>query len=273
MFYFIFSPNNSGTTIMTQYLAQQCDGFLPSNNNNEGQRMPAVAKMMLERRWEPDQAFDWSVIRNHWQAAMAKAGKTVFVEASPPNMVRVAAIREAFAGDMRAVFSIADPCLYVASCIKNYETAIDDDILRRHAEAWISKAAIQRDNILRWPDIPRISYEQFCRDPAVLNAAFGRPVVTQTPYAGKSNSRVSHILDMTARNIAFLMHAEVAIVVEALAPHADLLGFFGYRVMDAAGYDATMHAQPDLALAGRDDRRDWVLKPRATRLLELKTSG
>ncbi len=270
MFYFIFSPNNSGTTIMTQYLAQQCDGFLPPNNNNEGQRMPAVANIMLERRWEADQAFDWPAIRGHWQAAMAKSGKTVFVEASPPNIVRVAAIREAFAGDMCAVFSIADPFLQIASCIKNYETTIDDDVLRRYAETWVGKAAIQRDNILRWPDIPRIGYEPFCRDPAVLNAAFGIPAVPQTPYAGKSTTRIGHIVDLTARTIAFLTAAEVAMVAKALTPHGDLLGFFGYRVMDAAGFEAMMHAQPDLAAAGQNDRREWVLKPRATRLMELK---
>lgn len=257
---------------MTQYLAQQCDGFLPPNNNNEGQRMPAVAKLMLEGRWQPGHAFDWPQIRSHWHAARTRAGKTVFVEASPPNMVRVAAIHDAFAGEMRAVFSIANPFLHIASSVKNYETAIEGDVLRRYAEDWVGKAAIQRDNILRWPDIPRIGYELFCRDPGVLNAAFGIPAVPQTPYAGKSTTRISHIVDLTARTIAFLTAAEVAIVAETLAPYTDLLGFFSYRVMDTPAYDALMQAQPDLAASGRDDRRDWTLKPRATRLAELKNS-
>jgi len=267
VFYFIFSPNNSGTTIMTQYLAQQCGGFMPPIPGNEGQQLPAVRAMMRNRPWDSDSPFDWDFIRAKWLEAMtAHPGKTIFVEASPPNIIRVEAIMDTFAGDMRAVFSISNPFSQIASCIKNYEVMLDDDILCRYSANWIHKATIQRANMERWPSIPRITYEQFCRDPVVMNAAFGIPVVPMTPYPGKGNSRVSVITDMTVRNIGFLYPAELETVARVLEPHGELLAYFGYRVLDAAEFDAFLNASPALAQDGKDDRAGWHIEPRAARL-------
>ena len=44
--FFVFSPNNSGTTVISQYLASQIDGYLPPYGNNEGQMVPEVKAMV-----------------------------------------------------------------------------------------------------------------------------------------------------------------------------------------------------------------------------------
>ena len=50
MYLFLISPNNSGTTVMSQYIAQRFDFYLPPFGNNEGQFAPAVESMMRDRR-------------------------------------------------------------------------------------------------------------------------------------------------------------------------------------------------------------------------------
>jgi len=265
MFYFIFSPNNSGTTVMAQYAAQQSGAFLPPVPSAEGQLLPAVREMMRNRPWDTESPFDWAYIRAQWEDAMHKAGKSDFVEGSPPNMIRVARILDTFP-ERRAVLSIANPFSQIASCIKNYNTVINVDVLRNTTLTWVEKATIQRRNMERWPDIPRITYEAFCHEPAVLNRALGFPVTDVEPVAGKGNSRIPFIVDMTVKNICFLTVFEVLAITETLSAHQDLLDAFGYRLIDRAAYDDMMRAEPGLAAAGLVDRSAWHVSPRAARV-------
>ena len=70
-FVFLFCPNHSGTTVLSQYLASQMSGYLPPFGNNEGQMVPALKPMMREQPWNKDQVYDWDHIRACWETLAA----------------------------------------------------------------------------------------------------------------------------------------------------------------------------------------------------------
>jgi hypothetical protein len=261
-FFFVFAPNNSGTTIMSQYLQSQCDGYLPPFGNFEGQRVPSVAPMMRLDPWNQGQAFDWSFIRSEWQSYGEEAGKSIFVEASPPNIIRVDDIVAEFGADMKAIISISNPYMQIASSAKNYgKQKITKELLEEFAEGWLTKAEHQRRNVERYGNrFPFIKYEEFCRNPEAINQAFGLEASAPASLGGKRNSQVSKVMDMAAKNIAFLTVFETEMVTAVLGRRKDLLDFFDYGLLDFAGYEQMLREQPALAHAGLIDRVRWETK-------------
>jgi hypothetical protein len=261
-FLFIFSPNNSGTTAMCQYLQQQCDGYLPPFGNYEGQMAPTLRKMMRNEPWNPDNHFDWAHIRAEWERLATEAGMSIFVEGSPPNILRVDQIVEAFGGDMQAAFAISSPYAQVSSAIKNYyNDKISDDVLAEFARFWQFKADAQKKNVLKYRErFPLIRYEDFCRDPGIVNQAFGIAQKQPQPIAGKKNSQVTKIVDLTVKNISFLTGLELMTLTEVLAERQDLLDFFGYPLLDAAAHNDLLSQNLGLMQAGLLDRIKWESK-------------
>ena len=233
MYIFVLSPNNSGTTVIGQYIAAQSDGYLPPFGNHEGQMVPAVKEAMRSDPWNPEARLDWPFIKSVWDELLAESGKGVFVETSPPNLMRVGQIREAFAEDARYLFSIANPYAQISSCIYNYsDPPLAPRTLRRLTEQWLNKARAMAQNIVSHPDIPKITYEDFCRTPTVINEALDLPVVSDSAIAGKRNAPVTRIMDMTNRNILFNDAFTIDRISELLAEEEDLLQFFGYSLIE-----------------------------------------
>ena len=260
VFFFIFSPNNAGKTVMSQYLAACLGGraYLPPYGYGEGQMMPEVREMMRAAPWDAGAHMDWGHIRQVWQAALSASGKQVFIEASPPNMMRVAAIREHFAGDMKAVISTSAPLRQVASCLRNYGTApLTPERTGKVTRRIIRRARIQAQNIASFPDIPAITYEAFCRDPALLARAFGlTPPRGMPKITGKKNSLISGIKDMTVADCAFLTEEEYKQVHKLLAKEQGLWSALGVTVESWDDFYRTHGDGPDFAL-GRQRRADW----------------
>ncbi|MEM8787061.1 MAG: sulfotransferase [Pseudomonadota bacterium] len=265
MFYFVIGPNNSGTTVVCQYLAAQTGAYLPPFGHNEGQFAPAVRDMMRLDPWNAKAPIDWAFVRREWESLLRDSGKTAFVEGSPPNLLRADAMLEAFAPDYRAMFLIANPYMSVASNLKNYavpplgraqmDTAVAD---------WLRKAQRMRENARRWPDIPLVRYEDFCIDPSIVAHAFGFDGSARARVAGKKTTGAREIRDMTVRNMAFLKPVEADALSDRLAPHVDLLEFFGYDLLDANGFADQLSAAPDLADQGRATRAGWARRQAVT---------
>ncbi|WP_428929916.1 hypothetical protein [Marinibacterium sp. SX1] len=249
-FIFLLSPNNSGTTIIGQYLQGQTGGYLPPFGNHEGQMAPAVRDAMRSKPWDPDHKLDWAWIRDEWTKLAEEAGQSLFIECSPPNLLHVDAIREAFGDRARCLFSITSPYAYISSCLYNYSfPPMAAHKMGKRAREWVFKAETQRRFIEQFPDIPRIRYEDFCADPTIVNQALDLDTVTATDLRGKANEAITEIVELSARQFAFLTFAEWDRVNGVLAQHEDLLDFFGYTLRpgrelltQAAGDPALMHA-------------------------------
>lgn len=259
-FCFLFTPNNSGSTVISQYIAAQIGGYLPPFGNNEGQMAPAVRAMMRRRPWRRDTVFDWGAIRSAWEALRDEAGAAVFVEASPPNLVRVDHIVAAFGGDARYLMSVSNPYLFIGSRLYNYGAPpMSEAAPAAAARAWIKRARFVRRWRAAYPAMPLVTYEGFCADPASVNAALGLPVRPTPALAGKATTGERRIRDMTAAAIGFLTAPELDRASEALAEAAEDMAALGYETTPGdALLSAAEAAAPDLLARGLDRRAGWA---------------
>ncbi len=251
-FLFIFCPNNSGTTILSQYIASQLDAYLPPFGNFEGQMAPGVKPMMRLNAWDETREFDWLFIRTRWEA-LAKG--RLFVEASPPNLLRPRAIVRYFGDDATAVTSLSDPYQHTASCLRRYGkpgTKVGGIV-----RSWVIKAKAISGIRGDWPHFPFLPYERFVAQPRSVNDALSLPV---RPFEGpgKKGSDAEGIQDLSPRTTAFLEPDEIDRVTELLTPHAGLLEPFGYRLWEGHALHTSLEERtPQEFAKGRDRRNAW----------------
>lgn len=257
-FLFLFSPNNSGTTVIGQYLETQTHGYLPPFGYFEGQMAPSVKEIMRADPWNPEQVHDWSFIRREWATLADEAGKSLFIECSPPNIMRTEQIRSAFTDAAHFLVSTSSPYSFVASNIYNYvRPPLGPTTLKTAAEAWAMRAARLMADCMAHPDTPRITYEAFCKDCTTVNRALGIGVQPFGKLKGKANNPVSRIVDMSNRNLAFLTFDEWDQVNEVLEEHRPLVDFFGYEIRPGEELIVEATATPALFHAGILRRLSW----------------
>ena len=252
-YFFLFMPNNSGSTVMAQYLASQSAVYLPPFGNNEGQHIPQARPLMTYSPWSAETPRDWERIRAIWE--VYREGRT-FLESSPPNLVRVNEIAAAFGDRARFFFSICDPYQQIASTLYNYTTpplAIGAQAVAQ----WVLKAGAVRDGRARFPEAPFLSYEDFCEDPGRMNAALGLGLVRPIRIPGKQNTKISEIRNTGGRTCAFLTAAEIDDLTEVLRPHEALVRHFGYRLRSGAELLAEIGRAED-RVAGEARRAAWI---------------
>ena len=269
---FIFSPNNSGTTIMSHYLSAHINNsYLPPFGNNEGQWAPKVKKIMRHDPWNPDSTFDWQFIKKEWDILANEERKEVFIESSPPNILRVSSILNVFK-DYQYIFSISSPYSYVASCIFNYfgkgkqgqqnhDTLVlnFDKQVELVAREWVKKAVTQKNNIeSHGGDELRITYEDFCANPLRLLDLFGVEnlgnQVQTSLIKGKKNSKVSEIVNMLPKHIAFLGLKGILEINSILKESSDLMAYHGYEIISIDAANKILSENILLAFDGQDRR-------------------
>jgi hypothetical protein len=247
-FFFIFCPNNSGTTVMSQYLSSQVNGYLPPFGNNEGQMAPAVRKMMRNRPWSKDQRFDWFYIRKHWEGL---AEGKIFVEASPPNLIRLQDIKPVFGKDSSALISICNPYQQVASCLRRYSGSPNE-----FARSWIFKANSIINILKENPCFPFVSYEDFVENPTIINKKLGLSCCA-VKILGKHGSDIKEIRSAYCRGIGFLKVEEVVSITEVFAGSPEVLDFFGYALAGPEILDDARERNFEEFTIGLEVRRLW----------------
>ena len=66
-FFFVYCPNNSGSTALTQYVGKQLSAYIPPHRCNEGQALGKVrAIFKAEPKWGPKRELDWPLVRKKW---------------------------------------------------------------------------------------------------------------------------------------------------------------------------------------------------------------
>ena len=255
-FYFLFSLNNSGTTIMSQYLNKEIkNSYLSKYGNHEGQNIPTVKDIMKPHRWDPYHHLDWEFIQNAWTKEALISGKSSFIEASPPNIIRVDKIINHFT-KKSCIFSLSSPYHYVASSVRNYwnhvtfKEAIDITL-----ESWTQRANIQRINMKNFPYIPFLSYDSFCKNPQLLSKALKIHRKTNAPNSiplvpGKRNLPINEIVDMTPRHLAYLGLDGLSQINNYLNEKLDLLNHFGYEIITERKANRLLRKKPLLGQLG-----------------------
>ena len=247
-FFFIFCPNNSGTTVFSQYLTAQLDGYLPPFGNHEGQMMPQLRDVMRQMPWKKTTVFDWEFIRAQWETLVSDE---IFIEASPPNMLRVDQIEQVFGHDSSAFISICNPYQHVASSMRRYALKPD-----KFARDWIYKAKQIRKLRRTYPHFPFVPYERFVRNPQVINKKLGVPV-QDAKVKGKHGSGIDGISSSFVRSIGFFNEADVAAVTRELETAPGLMSYFGYDLAGPDFLDAARENSPEEFNVGMARRRLW----------------
>ena len=247
-FLFIFCPNNSGTTVLSQYLTAQLGGYLPPFGNHEGQMMPQLRDMMRRQPWKKSTVFDWSVIRAQWETLVSDQ---IFVEASPPNLLRVDQISSVFGHDSSAVISICNPYQHIASSMRRYALKPD-----KFAKDWIYKAREIRKLRDAYPHFPFVPYERFVENPKVINNKLGVPV-QHVMVKGKRGSGIDGISSSFIRSIGFFNASDVAAVTRVLEAAPGLMTYFGYDLAGPDFLDAARDSNPEEFSIGTMRRAAW----------------
>lgn len=251
---------------MSQYLEAHIDNsYLPPFGNFEGQMAPRVKRLMMPNRWRKGSRFDWKDIRKEWEILALKEGKSVFIEASPPNIMRVTEILEEFK-DSKHVFSLASPYSYVGSCVYNYaKKSYSSSHIKKRVNEWISRAKKQMENISGIPGAKLITYEKFCANPSCLLGALAienKDINSSNNLSiqGKNNSGFRNIVDMLPKHIAFLGAKGILEVNESLSIAKDVLLFFGYKTLSIGECDSLISEHPLIAFDGLQRRIQLRLK-------------
>lgn len=265
---FLFSPNNSGTTVMSQYLAANLvDSYLPPFGNNEGQMAPGIKNIMRGKSWKKSiSASDWKIIKQEWDSLAEKEGKAVFIESSPPNIMRVSDMLECF-DNCEYVFSISTPYSYIASqtfaILKNIDPAKGSPDfskkIERFTRVWLDKAQMQKTNIEDFSGMSRrITYEEFCANPKklleLLNCRVSNVGGQVLGVEGKKNTRVREIIDMLPKHLGFLGLEGISQINSILSDYNDLLEWFGYSQLSIGAVNSILAGQMILALDGQRRR-------------------
>jgi hypothetical protein len=124
----------------------------------------------------------------------------------------------------------------------------------------VKKATIQIENMQKYPDIPFLKYEDFCAEPASLFALINRCGgdfsidASSMRVAGKKNSKVTSVIDMTPMHLAFLGLKGTNIMKDLFLSNIREADFFGYRALDYAEINSILSSNPLLALEGLERR-------------------
>ena len=259
---------------MSQYLAAHIeDSYLPAFGNCEGQFAPAVKNMMRVNPWSSDSDFDWQFIKKEWDMLAISQSKSSFIECSPPNMVRVSSILKVFE-DCKYIFSISSPYSFVASHIYNYyikDNRFGDSVLKfdnaivRSTKNWIQKASTQKNNIELYAGGKlRITYEEFCANPIklldLLDVEYLSASTQASGIKGKNNSKISEIIDMSAKHLAFLGVDGILKANSILEKSMDLVEWYNYSLVSISDANNVLSQNMLLALDGQRRRNDFDQK-------------
>ena len=264
-FIFLFSPNNSGTTVMSQYISSLVkNSYLPPFGNNEGQNAPKLKSYFPKNRWTSKKKLDWIYIKSIWLELLEESKKSIFIEASPPNIIKVDEIFDCFK-PKHYLFSISSPYSFIGSCLYNYsKTNLTKNRIDYMCNKWIQSAKMQIMYISKYGYSKEITtYESFCENPDSLIEMLFKNESEKDFYVnkssekiitGKSNDKFSKIINMQPKHLTYLGIKKINYISEKLSPYKEVLDFFNYKILDIKDVNNIISQNPIIALDGIDRR-------------------
>jgi len=278
-YFFLLGINNSGSTIVSQYIASSSNGFLPEFGNNEGQDIPEIQEILATNTfdWNPSFRVPWGDVKKIYDSYLHDSGKKIFIEKSPPNVIRAAEIAEHFFDNDKFIGCclISNPYMFIGSCIKNYipPWELNDHVVEQLTKEWIWKVRIQFSNSQKF-DLQIIRYEDFTLDPKkiiepILNS-FGISIKNSNPtIRGKNRTGfVSTVMDMTPRHIAFLKQHEIDLINKTLHEDEEILDKVNYSIFNLEDINKILSSNLQLSNRGLLERckYDTRTKPISLRM-------
>jgi Sulfotransferase family len=246
---FLLNPPFSGSTAMAQLLLQSPHTWSPWRNG-EGQWVEAVTQEMRRDPWNPAVDFDWRWIRAAW-LERKPAGRRVMIEKSPPNILRVRSILEAFP-DSIFVVSNRDPYAWLGGVL-HHESNRDEvrnttqrrDLVKDEISKWVFRSRVQIENISMLRGRSVITrYQEFCGSPELFlqnlyNYSGDLEIDARAKLQVKSYP-VQGLVNMNDRQMSRLTNDDIAAANEILNAAKPVVEYFGYRVVDRKARPTTI---------------------------------
>lgn len=241
-FLFALTPPYSGSTALAKILNTAPNSMI-LQKRAEGQWL--VPGMCEPDRWQPDKLIDWESVRSTWLAKFELVRYHVettnlIIEKSPPNLVRVAQLREHFPNSCffafnRNPYANCSSLLHRVVSERRRTSERRQEILGGLANDWLFRSRFLRDTI-RDLGIPHFTYERFCEDAAECVA---RLIAVCPELAGVNvhasilvkDYREQGLVDQNPKNIAQLTPEDIATISAALRTGEDLVQFFNYEIL------------------------------------------
>ncbi len=241
-FLFIMAPPFSGSTALAHVLATAHGAALLSTKG-EGQWL--VPGMCESDRWQPAKQVNWRSVRAIWlqhiQDIRRRGSRvSLIIEKSPPNIVRADGLTRTFPNHSLLAFN-RNPYANCASLLyRQYEpegkhAGERSSIVSQLAGGWLVRSRHIKKAIDKY-QMPRLSYEQFCSDPAACVATLvgDMPVLKTVDVAQEISVKdypKQELRDFNAEQIAKLNQQEINAITETLANNAGLVNYFGYELL------------------------------------------
>jgi hypothetical protein len=238
-FLFLVTPPFSGSTAVARILTTSPEATA-LHETCEGQWL--VPGLSEADRWDPGKRVDYKSVKAVWLHEYQKRAEVqpelkVVVEKSPPNTVRLEAIISLFK-DVSFLAMNRDPYANCSSILHRHFRTSELTLIERKeklkaiAERWIFRSKTLM-GLARQYNMPVVSYESFCENPAYLIRFLRLPksVIETIDFEARVNIKdygVRGISNHNSRQIWMLSDADIEHIQEAISPHDDVIQFFGY---------------------------------------------
>ena len=237
---FILAPPYTGSTAIATLLNSSTRTML-LHEQGEGQWL--IPGLCAEDRWNPKMSVDdasveavW--IRRYQDEKTSNPNVEVVIEKSPPNMMRIDTLAALFPRSSFLAYN-RDPVATCASHFHHHHAAKRDRDERLAAidsvvQKWIDRSTRIRE-LVEARHIPMISYEAFCKEPALLRGMLQLTddVIASINFCAKVSVKGSvpkPIENQNGQRVSDLTVDELALLHRRLAGSRPLLQFFGYDV-------------------------------------------
>ena len=241
-FLFIITPPYSGSTALAQLLNSAPRTAL-LEERGEGQWL--VPGLGNSDRWERNKAVNWEAVKTVWFKRVALLRALVqevdlFIEKSPPNMVRLGELLEAFPNHSLLAFN-RDPYANCSSIFHRFHSAeaLTSEkrkaVMESLAKTWLLRSELVRKETEK-RNILSFTYEDFCENTEaclarlqevepLLQEVDARKEVLVKDYAPQK------IENQNARQIAKLKPEDLKVISSVLAQEQLVMSHFGYDIL------------------------------------------
>jgi hypothetical protein len=227
---FVLCPPYSGSTLLWRLLQTSPN---TSALKREGQKEQSVWDILWPDRWNAEKEIPWNIVRDRWDR-LHDSTKPLFLEKSPPHLVRAQAI-EAHFPDAAFVIMIRNPYAFCEGFRRRGEGSLESA-----ARFWAMAGAQQIRNIQTIKKSVSFTYEMltdapdavcerlltFIPDLRSLNIHAG---FRARSIFGPSKRRISNINRVKMNRLS---SNDIASINSVLHSHKDTLDFFGYNYIE-----------------------------------------
>lgn len=247
---FIISPNNSGSTFLQKALAtsehtwnlkkegQHTYGFVGPTPYSINQSLVWAAHKEGIEILSKESAYDWQATRKAWyfQAYSKNYKSTIFIEKSPPSLLRVTQLENIFR-NAKFIFMVRNPYAVVEGILR-WRKRTGSVSATRAAEHIMQCFYFQQKNIEKFVNNGVFfKYEEMCSKPELIQSKIQVLVPELNDF--QLNQKLSvkgryceTLQDMNARQIECLTKEKLERINSVFTQHKQVMKYFDYAIQE-----------------------------------------